>query len=88
MAHMQSPAADGWPQAVGIPSATSNWQVKQGWMCCLENLTRIHSTGLIEHDRYAVAILTEGPTTDYGSYGQTTITNMARLVMPHGSIPT
>jgi hypothetical protein len=87
MAHMQSPAADGWPQSVGIPSAASSWQVKQGWMCCLDGVTRIHSTGLVDHDRYAVAILTEGPTSDYGSYGQATITGMAVRLLPGGTIP-
>ena len=79
--------SDGFYQHFGIPSATSGWRVKQGWMCCLENRTRMHSTGFINGDRYAVALLTDGTRSIYGSYGAQTLTLMARALLPGGSIP-
>jgi hypothetical protein len=87
MANATATAADGFYQFFGIPSTASNWRVKQGWMCCLESLTRMHSTGYIDHDRYAVAMLIEGSTSVYGNYGAQTLTLMARALLPAGSIP-
>jgi hypothetical protein len=87
MANMHSPAADGWPQAFGIPSVTNGWRVKQGWMCCLDNRTRMHSTGFVNGDRYTVALLSEGSTAIYGTYGRDTVTGMAARLLPHGVIP-
>ncbi len=87
MANARATAADGFHQYFGIPSAASTWRVKQGWMCCLENRTRMHSTGYVNSDRYAVALLTEGATSVYGNYGAQTLTSMARALMPGGSIP-
>jgi Beta-lactamase enzyme family len=87
MAHAQAIAADGFPQLFGIPAAARSWRVKQGWMCCLESVTRMHSTGLIDGDRYTVALLTEGATSHYGSYGAQTLTLMAKALLPHGTIP-
>jgi hypothetical protein len=87
MANMHAPAADGWPQNFGIPSVSSGWRVKQGWMCCLDNLTRMHSTGFVNGDRYTVALLTEGSPADYGLFGRDTVTGMAARLLPHGTIP-
>ena len=86
MARTQATAADGFRQYFGIPSAASQWRVKQGWMCCLENRTRMHSTGYV-NDRYAVAMLTEGSRSVYGNYGAQTLTLMARALLPSGTIP-
>jgi hypothetical protein len=87
MANMHAPAADGWPQNFGIPSVTSGWRVKQGWMCCLDGVTRLNSTGFINGDRYTVAILTQGPPADYSAYGLATVTGMAARLLPHGAMP-
>jgi hypothetical protein len=87
MANAQATASDGFPQYFGIPSAADQWRVKQGWMCCLEGVTRMHSTGLIEGDRYAVALLTEGPRSMYGNYGAMTLTVMAQALLPQGTVP-
>ncbi|MCW2527386.1 MAG: mannose-binding lectin [Pseudonocardiales bacterium] len=87
MANMQTPSSDGWPQQFGIPSVTSGWRVKQGWMCCLDGVTRIHSTGFVGQDRYTVAILTQGGTSAYGAYGNDTVTLMAQALLPNGAIP-
>ena len=34
-------------------------------MCCLDDRTRMHSTGYVDHDRYAVAMLSEGTRDKY-----------------------
>jgi hypothetical protein len=86
MANMHAPAADGWPQGFGLPSVTNGWRVKQGWMCCLDNRTRMHSTGFVNSDRYTVALLTEGSDAVYGAYGRDTVTGMAARLLPHGVI--
>ena len=80
-------AADGFNQYFGLPSVASSWKVKQGWMCCLENLTRMHSTGFISGDRYTVALLIEGSRSVYGNSGAQTLTMMARALLPTGTIP-
>jgi hypothetical protein len=87
MAHAQPTASDGFPQYFGIPSAAQSWRVKQGWMCCLENATRMHSTGFVDGDRYTVALMTQGPTSIYGTYGRQTLTLMAQALLPGGHIP-
>ncbi|MFD2467185.1 hypothetical protein [Amycolatopsis silviterrae] len=54
--------ADGFRQYFGIPDALgdAHWAVKQGWSCC--NPGRIlHTTGLVNDDRYIVTVLTENP---------------------------
>jgi hypothetical protein len=86
MARTQATAADGFRQFFGIPSAASQWRVKQGWMCCLEDRTRMHSTGYV-NDRHAVAMLTDGSPNVYGNYGAQTLTLMARALLPTGTIP-
>jgi hypothetical protein len=56
-------------------------------MCCLDGVTRIHSTGFVNQDRYTVAILTQGGTNVYGAYGNDTATLMAQALLPNGVIP-
>jgi hypothetical protein len=88
MGHYSCTAADGWPQCFGIPSvAASRPRIKQGWMCCLEGRTRMHSTGYVDSDRILVAILTESSTSTYGAYARDTVTNMAKRLMPGGHVP-
>jgi hypothetical protein len=87
MANATKYGSDGFYEYFGIPSATQGWRIKQGWMCCLENLTRMHSTGFVDGDRYTVALLTEGSRSTYGSYGATTVTLMAQALLPGGHIP-
>lgn len=87
MAATRRIAADGFNQHFGIPAAAASWRVKQGWMCCLENRTRMHSTGFISGDRYTVALMIEGSTGVYGNYGAQTLTLMARALLPGKTIP-
>ncbi len=88
MGHYSCTAADGWPQCFGIPAAAGTHpRIKQGWMCCLENKTRMHSTGYVDSDHIIVAILTEGSRSTYGAYARDTVTNMAKRMMPGGHVP-
>jgi hypothetical protein len=88
MDQAQPYGSDGFYQHFGLPSAAASWRVKQGWMCCLEDLSRMHSTGYIDNDRYAVALLTAGPPSLYGDAGAQTLTMMAQTLLPDGTLPT
>jgi hypothetical protein len=59
-----------------------HWQVKQGWMCCLEDKMRMHSTGYVDHDRYVIALLTEGARDKYYEYGRRTLSLMPQACRP------
>jgi hypothetical protein len=87
MANARATAADGFKQYFGIPSAATSWRIKQGWMCCLDSKTRMHSTGFVDHDRFTVALSIEGGTGVYGNSGIATLNGMAKALMPNGSIP-
>jgi hypothetical protein len=87
MANARATAADGFKQYFGIPSAATSWRIKQGWMCCLDSKTRMHSTGFVDHDRFTVALSIEGSTAVYGNSGIATLNGMAKALMPNGSIP-
>ena len=89
MAQTEPYGADGFYQHFGIPSAARSWRVKQGWMCCLEGLTRMHSTGYVDNDRYTVALFLAGPPSLYHEGdGAATLTAMARALLPDGTVPT
>jgi hypothetical protein len=86
MEETQANGSDGFAQYFGIPQATTGWRIKQGWMCCVDDRSYVHSTGFVNDDRYAVAILTEGSRDTYDSLSRT-VSEMARALMPGGSIP-
>jgi len=77
---------DGADQFFGIPSAAADWAVKQGWMTGLGPGSTYNSTGYVDGNRYAVAILTYGSVAQYGEYMSNTITQMAKDMMPSGVI--
>jgi hypothetical protein len=87
MGSASSYACDGYYQHFGLPSAAASWRVKQGWMCCLDGLTRMHSTGFVDGDRYTVALSIEGSTSLYSGSGGQALTAMARALLPGGVIP-
>jgi hypothetical protein len=87
MSNATAYACDGYYQHFGLPSAAASWRVKQGWMCCLDGLTRMHSTGFVEGDRYTVALSIEGSTGLYSGGGSQALTAMARALLPAGVIP-
>jgi hypothetical protein len=87
MHHAATVGSDGTYQFFGIPSATSSAAIKQGWGA--DNAAgqpAFNSTGVVNGDRYAVVILTQG-----GSYGAPIsgmVTTEAKLLMPGGKIST
>jgi hypothetical protein len=87
MGHARATAADGTKQLFGLPAVATSWRVKQGWMCCLDSKTRMLSTGYLDHDRFTAALMIEGGTSIYLNSGATTLTGMAKALMPNGSIP-
>jgi predicted thioesterase len=88
MAHTTKYGADGTNQFFGIPSATTGAAVKQGWGDDgLDTPNAVfNSTGYVDHDRYAVAILTDGAPPTYGSAISAVVTAEAQRLMPNGTI--
>jgi hypothetical protein len=88
MAHTTKYGADGTDQFFGIPSATTGAAVKQGWGDDgLDTPNAVfNSTGYVDHDRYAVAILTDGAPSSYGTAISAVVTAEAQRLMPNGTI--
>jgi hypothetical protein len=86
MSHATRKGSDGTDQYFGIPSATGDWAVKQGWMVGLGPGTTWNSTGFVDQDRYVVVLLTHGPSSRYGAPMASTLTAMARDVLPGGQV--
>ncbi|MCW2645061.1 MAG: hypothetical protein JWP07_1170 [Pseudonocardiales bacterium] len=88
MAHTTQYAADGTDQFFGIPSATTGAAVKQGWGDDgLDTPNAVfNSTGYVDNDRYAVAILTDGAPSTYGAAISAVVTGEAQQLMPNGTI--
>src|SRR5262249_36600936 len=67
----------------------SSYAIKQGWGddddCNCHAV--FNSTGYVSGARYAVAILTLAPLTDYGSPISRMLTAEARFLMPNGNMP-
>lgn len=84
MAAATRTAADGTDQRFGIPSASDDWAVKQGWMTGLGPGSTYNSTGYVGATRYVVVLLTYGSAAQYGTAMAGTITQMAKLALPGG----
>jgi len=83
-----SPAAgDGFNQVFGLATAFAGETVgiKQGWMCCPDGNSYLHSTGLVGSDnRYSVAILTLEPNGSLGLYRTDVLDGIAMLIFQSG----
>jgi hypothetical protein len=78
--------SDGQYQFFGLPSATSHPAIKQGWGADYDDWSRsadFNTTGFVDGDRYAVAILARGPISTYGSAISNMLTHTARLLLPY-----
>ena len=85
MHHATTYGSDGTYQLFGLPSATRGPAIKQGWGG--DNVAgqpAFNSTGVVNGDRYAVVILTQGGT--YGAPISGMVTLEAKLLMPGGRI--
>jgi hypothetical protein len=90
MHHATRYGSDGTYQYFGIPSATSGFGIKQGWGCdygggC--NDADFNTTGFVNNNRYAVAILARGPVGTYGNAISSMLTETAKLLLPGGRFP-
>jgi hypothetical protein len=91
MHHAHTYGSDGVYQFFGLPSATTGAAVKQGWGCDYDDFcTRyadFNSTGYVNGDRFAVALLARGPLSSYGSEIAAILTGAARRLLPGGVFP-
>ena len=88
MHHAARNGSDGTYQWFGLPSATSGPAVKQGWGFDYgDGSADVNSTGLVNGDRYAVAILMRGPSRSYLAGISAMQTQAAKILMPGGNIP-
>lgn len=90
MHHANRYGSDGFYQFFGIPAATTGFGVKQGWGTDYDdfgNSADENTTGFVNGDRYAVAILARGPVGSYGSRIGAMLTATAKLLLPGGRFP-
>ncbi len=90
MHHATRFGSDGTFQFFGLPSATSGAAIKQGWGADFDDWSRsadFNTTGFVNHNRYAVAILARAPISTYGRAIGTLLTRVARQVLPGGVFP-
>jgi hypothetical protein len=83
-------STSGEPNTFGIAAAAPKSGVKNGWVLDHEPdrpvRTQINTTGFVDHDRYAVAIFSRGPTSMYYRAGERVVSDEATLVAPHGHL--
>ena len=90
MHHATTHGSDGVYQFFGIPSATTGFAVKQGWGTDYDDWGKsadFNTTGFVNSDRYAVAILGRGPVSTYGSRIGAMLTQTAKRLLPGGHFP-
>jgi hypothetical protein len=85
MHHATKYGSDGVYQFFGLPSATYHPAVKQGWGNDFNygSTADFNTTGYVDGDRYAVAILARGPSWTYGAAIGGMLTHVARLLLPY-----
>jgi hypothetical protein len=96
MAHAKKYGKDGTMQFFGIPQATNQFAIKQGWGRSSSDVPDdeiLNSTGYVDDGRYALALLTEGDHNDdssdhtgYNVVQGNVLNQMAKIVMPKGEI--
>jgi hypothetical protein len=96
MAHAAKYGKDGTMQFFGIPQATKQFAIKQGWGRSSSDVPDdeiLNSTGYVDDGRYALALLTEGDHNDWSSdhtgynvVQGNVLNQLAKIVMPKGSI--
>jgi hypothetical protein len=89
MRHTTEYAADGTYQFFGIPAATKRAAIKQGWnnQRLGDRTANFNTTGFVNNDQYAVAILARGPRSSYGKSIGALLTAVAQRLLPHGHFP-
>jgi hypothetical protein len=90
MRHATKYGSDGTYQYFGLPSATSGAAIKQGWGDDFDDWGKsadFNTTGFVNGNRYAVAILGRGPVKTYGTAIGNMLTHTAKLLLPGGAFP-
>jgi len=74
--------SDGFRQYFGIPDGAKgrSWAVKQGWSCCRPT-RMLHTTGLVDDDRYIVVVLTEHPQAVSDATGSQRVTSVVKSLL-------
>jgi hypothetical protein len=86
MHHIREYSSAGEYQWWGLPAATNGPAVKQGWNIELGH-ANVNTTGFVDNDRYAVVLMSRGPTSSYLTPITTMLTHVARLLLPNGRFP-
>lgn len=79
--------SDGTYQFFGLKQADPKAAIKQGWGQDDDDWSAasdFNSTGFVNSDRYAVAILVKGPAWEYNSGTPAMVTSIAKRLMPGG----
>ena len=82
--------SDGFYQWFGLHSAYSHAAIKQGWGFDYDDWNSSadeNSTGYVDNDRYAVALLARGAPSTYGAAIGDMLTHVARILLPGGNFP-
>jgi hypothetical protein len=83
-------SSSGEPNAFGIAVVAPSSAVKNGWDTNRDvkapTNAIINTTGFVEGDRYAVAILSEGSGSLYYTGGEQVVTNQAQVLIPRGHL--
>ena len=90
MHHATRYGSDGTYQFFGIASATRGAAIKQGWGADYDDWWHsadFNTTGFVNGDRYAIAILARGPSWTYGGPISSMLTAAARMLLPQGAFP-
>jgi len=86
MHHIHEFSSAGEYQWWGLPPATTNAAVKQGWNTDFGH-ANVNTTGFVNNDRYAVVMMSRGPTSSYLGPISAMLTHAARLLLPNGHFP-
>ena len=83
-------SSSGEPNLFGIAVPAPDAAVKNGWDTNRDvkapSNAIVNSTGFVQGDRYAVAILSEGAGSLYYSGGERIVTDEATILLPHGRV--
>lgn len=89
MHHATTYGSDGTYQFFGLKQAEREAAIKQGWGQDDDDWTDasdFNSTGFVNSDRYAVAILMKGPSWEYNSGLPAMVSSVAKALMPGGVV--
>ena len=90
MHHATHYGSDGTYQFFGLGVAAPGSAIKQGWGADYDDWSRsadFNTTGFVDGNRYAVAILARGPISTYGAKISGMLTHTAQLLLPGGRFP-